>query len=70
MQLNVLKDTLRKQLADGQTPSVLAHLMTVVDKKSDFYNALFIRSANKKGAFDASSTMIFAGGLNWPIRYQ
>ena len=46
MQLNILKDTLRKQLADGQTPSVLAYLQTVLAESSEYFNTVYIREAN------------------------
>ena len=46
MQLNVLKDTLRKQLADGQTLSVLEYLQTVLLSGTDYFNATYTRSAN------------------------
>lgn len=48
MQLNILKDTLRKQLADGQTPSVLAYLQTVLAESSEYFNTVYIREANLK----------------------
>ncbi len=48
MQLHVLKDNLRKQLADGQTPSVLSYLMTVLSEDSDYFNGVYIQNANLK----------------------
>ncbi len=48
MQLHILKDNLRKQLADGQTPSVLAYLMTVLSEDSDYFNGVYIQNANLK----------------------
>ena len=48
MQLNILKDTLRKQLAEGQTPSVLAYLEDALSEDSGFFNAVYTRSAHLK----------------------
>lgn len=48
MQLHVLKDKLRNQLADGQTPSVLSYLMTVLSEDSDYFNGVYIQNANLK----------------------
>lgn len=48
MQLNILKETLRKQLADGQTPSVLTYLQTVLAESSEYFNTVYIREANLK----------------------
>ncbi len=48
MQLHLLKDNLRKQLAEGQTPSVLTYLMTVLSEDSDYFNGVYIQNANLK----------------------
>ena len=48
MQLNVRKDILRKQLADGQTPSVLDELNAILSEKSEHFNTVFIRKSNLK----------------------
>ena len=48
MQLHILKDNLRKELADGQAPSVLAYLMTALSDDSDYFSDVYTQSGNLK----------------------
>jgi hypothetical protein len=48
MSLKTLKEELRNQIAIGQTPSVLADLMTLLSQDSDYHNDIYTLQGNYK----------------------